>query len=344
MILISSLLFFIGLFSNFFRDSNTILSQILLLFIGFLAYFTLKRVKFTTYQSLWKVLYTLGIIFLCIPFFFPEIRGSHRWILLFGITIQPSELFKPFYILSIASYIADIKKYTLKDFTLYCFYGLLPILLVAKQPDLGSALVYVSVFIGIFFVSPFSLKYLFVLLTLFVTFLPILWKALADYQKQRIFSFIDPTADIKGTGYNAFQALVTTGSGGTLGKGLSSSTLSELQFLPEYHTDFIFASTVERIGLVGGLLILICFGILLFLIYKKTITDYLAYSYFAFGVLFMFLSHIVIHIGMNIGIMPVTGITLPFLSLGGSSLLSFYISLGILNSFAKNKIPKIALH
>ena len=159
----------------------------------------------------------------------------------------------------------------------------------------------------------------------------------AQYQSARILTFVNPLRDIPGTGYNAHQAVIAVGSGGAFGKGVGYGTQSRLRFLPEYQTDFIFAAFAEEWGFVGALLLLILFGLLLARIMALALHGEGNFEMlFSAGVMILFISHILINIGMNIGIMPVTGITLPFMSYGGSHLIVEYGALGIISSMRRN--------
>jgi rod shape determining protein RodA len=210
--------------------------------------------------------------------------------------------------------------------------------MVLKQPDLGNAIVYFSFWIVIIFISGFKVWLVPIIICLTVLFIPLFWRFLKDYQKERIVSFLNPQSDPLGIGYNAIQAMVAVGSGGFWGLGLGRGTQSHLLFLPEYHTDFIFASFSEEFGFIGVLLLIFLYCLILTRIIVIGINSQdkfgLLVSGGIFGVLF---TQFFINVGMNIGLLPITGITLPLVSYGGSSLLSFAILLGIASNIAKNR-------
>ena len=211
-------------------------------------------------------------------------------------------------------------------------YALLIVGLILLQPDFGSAMIAVAVWVGMILLSGISKKHL---LAVFLTAALVagsLWVyVFKDYQKQRIISFVYPMADIQGSGYNAFQSTVAVGSGGLFGKGIGYGTQSRLKFLPEYETDFVFAAFAEEWGFVGILFLFSLYGIVIWRILKFAYHGASNFEIlFASGVAIMFMSHLIVHVGMNIGLLPVTGITLPFMSYGGSHLLLEYMSLGIL--------------
>ena len=208
------------------------------------------------------------------------------------------------------------------------------ILLVLKQPDFGSAMVLVGIWLATTFVSGISRKKIFIMILTGVVIAFAGWFVLAPYQKDRVLSLIHPeTIDPRGAGYNVIQAMIAVGSGGLTGKGIGHGSQSQLNFLPEKHTDFIFASIAEELGLFGDLLVI---GLYLLMFYRMRIIALNAPDNFSYlvvvGIMSMFFVQIFENIGMNIGVMPVTGIPLPFLSYGGSSLIMVLSSIGILNN------------
>lgn len=213
----------------------------------------------------------------------------------------------------------------------------IPFVLIFKQPDLGTSLVYIAMWISMMVMGGFPLPILFGGTAVGVVGFPLIWRILAQYQKDRILTFLDPMMDPRGAGYNAIQAMIAVGSGELFGRGLGLGTQSHLRFLPEYFTDFMFATLVEELGFIGGAVLLLLYTFLLWrLLYsliKGAINNRLAVIY-AIGLLTMLLTQIVINTGMNMGIVPVTGITLPLVSYGGSSLLSIALSFGILWAIA----------
>ncbi|KKP82871.1 MAG: Rod shape-determining protein RodA [Candidatus Moranbacteria bacterium GW2011_GWF2_35_54] len=207
------------------------------------------------------------------------------------------------------------------------------ILLVLLQPDFGSALVLMAILITMLFLSGIEWKYLAVIFCLGLFSLIVIWFLLADYQKNRIINFINPENDPKGSGYNVIQSMVAVGSGGLTGKGLGHGSQSQLNFLPENHTDFIFAVIVEEFGVLGSGVVIILLVIIFYRLKKiaQIAMDNLGYLIVA-GSMAMFFVQVVVNIGMNIGVMPVTGIPLIFLSYGGSSLVVSFMTIGIVNN------------
>ena len=217
-------------------------------------------------------------------------------------------------------------------------YAFIPFFLVFLQPDFGTAMIILLIWFGMILVSGISKKHLFVVIGGGIVIFFLLWTfVFATYQKARISSFLDPLSDIQGTGYNAYQSTIAVGSGQFFGKGVGYGTQSRLQFLPEYETDFIFAAFSEEWGFVGSMIILLCYMLVIWRILGSARRGSSNFeTLFGVGVAVMFFSHIAINVGMNIGLMPVTGITLPFMSQGGSHLLAEFAALGILMSMRKD--------
>jgi rod shape determining protein RodA len=214
-------------------------------------------------------------------------------------------------------------------------------LIIVRQPDLGSALVYLSMWLGLLVLAGIPLKYIIGAISLGGISLPIIYELLHDYQKKRISTFLNPLLDPKGAGYNAIQAMISVGSGQLFGRGFGRGTQSLLRFLPERHTDFIFASFSEEFGLIGSLVLLLIFFFMFLRLLKQAsrkVNEPLAYLYIS-GLFIMLFTHVVINVGMNIGIVPITGITLPFVSAGGSSLITVFIGLGIYVSAIQRQRP-----
>ena len=211
-------------------------------------------------------------------------------------------------------------------------------LLILVQPDFGSALIIGLVWLGMVLVSGIDKKHLAAVFLLAAAGLSFMWVGVfQDYQKDRILSFLRPLEDIQGVGYNAYQSTITVGSGSLWGKGVGYGTQSRLQFLPEYETDFIFAAYAEEWGFIGVLLLFTLFGVVIWRILR--IATHGATNFeilYGLGFAILLMSHIVIHVGMNIGLLPVTGITIPFMSFGGTHLLMTYVGLGILMGMRKD--------
>jgi rod shape determining protein RodA len=212
------------------------------------------------------------------------------------------------------------------------FYAALLAFLVLIQPDFGSAIIIALIWFGMVLVSGISKKHLIAVLLAGALLFGGLWSfAFEDYQKDRIRTFLNPLTDLQGTGYNAYQSTVAVGSGELLGKGVGYGTQSKLKFLPEYETDFIFAAFAEEWGFIGVALIFLLFSMVILRIVYYALHGATNFeSFFAVGVAIFFLAHFVINVGMNIGLLPITGTTVPFLSYGGSHLVTEFAALGIL--------------
>lgn len=277
-----------------------------------------------------------------------SIQGARSWFDLGFFTLQPSDPIKIVFIALLAKYFSR-RHMEIGDFRHIIVSGAYAaplILLILVEPDLGTAAIFSIVWFGMILVSGISKKHLAIILTIAAIAASGLWAfALRDYQRDRIVSFLNPAADIHGAGYNAYQATVAVGSGEMLGKGIGYGTQSKLQFLPEYETDFIFASFAEEWGFIGVLLVLALYGLLLarlLSIAHKAATNFDAL--FTIGVLLLFTAHIFIHAGINLGLLPVTGTTIPFMSYGGSHLIVEFAALGIVASLAKSgrSVPREA--
>lgn len=327
----------LGLLIQLSVAPNLIISQLIFVVLGFILFYLFSQIEIQIYTPLKTILYIGIILGLVLTFIFgTEIRGSTRWIIIGLSRIQPSEITKPFIVVVLAIYFAlpGKKRNKLLKGTLL----LLPLLLlVFKQPDLGNTIIYIAIFLGILV----SEGYLPIVLGgLFATGIltPLIWRLLQEYQQQRIITFLNPGIDPQGTGYNALQAAIAVGSGGLLGKGLGRGTQSHLSFLPEHHTDFVFASFAEEFGFIGASLLIFLYLFLLIRILKSAHqSNSRVGSLVGIGVFSMLFTQIFINIGMNIGLVPITGITLPLLSYGGSSMVSTMISLGIVESLGKTK-------
>ncbi|MFZ2199401.1 MAG: rod shape-determining protein RodA [Microgenomates group bacterium] len=281
--------------------------------------------------------YLLSIILLVTTYFFgSSIRGSTRWIEIGTFQLQAGEFVKPLLVLSFAFFLKLYPPKTLKNILINLLLFAIPTFLIFKQPDLGTALVVSSIWVAQLFVSGFSYWLIGCILAIFAFFAESLPRFLKDYQLKRLETFIDPTRDPLGSGYNVIQSIIAVGSGGILGKGLGHGTQSHLRFLPERHTDFIFASLAEELGIIGSLLVLFCLGSLLYrLLSLATHTRSSSSRLIYLGVFSYLAFQTFVNIGMNIGLAPVTGVTLPLISYGGSSILSIAITLGIVASCAK---------
>ncbi|MGN8832981.1 rod shape-determining protein RodA [Selenomonas montiformis] len=259
--------------------------------------------------------------------------GAQRWISLGPISIQPSEFSKLIMIISLATMLEKRvgELNTLHDLLPVAAYVGVPFLLVLKQPDLGTSLVFMAIFFGMVFVCGINLRLLGGIFGAGIAMMPILWHFLKDYQKMRIMVFMDPNVDPLGSGYHIIQSKIAIGSGMLFGKGLFQGTQSQLNFLPENHTDFIFAVVGEELGFVGVAILLLLYLIVLWrgICIARDASDMFG-RLLAVGITSMLAFHVLVNVGMTLGIMPVTGIPLPFMSYGVSSLTTNILSVAIL--------------
>lgn len=321
----------------FSLDISLFKSQLLFFIIGILAFLFFSQTNYKTIKHYALPIYVISIILLIVVLIIGvETRGSVRWLTFFGFRVQFSEILKPFLAISLSAYLSSKNNYSFKTlFLATCF--LMPVVfLVFLQPDLGNTLIYFMATVMVFIVFGFSFKFFFSGLVLLSIFSPILWGFLHDYQKQRILTFLNPN-DPLGLSYNAIQSVITVGSGMLFGRGLGLGTQSGLRFLPERHTDFIFATLSEELGMIGSILLTMTFTFLLYKIFtifrEQEELFCKTFSAIVFSLIFL---QFFVNIGMNIGILPIVGITLPFVSYGGSSLLSNFIFLGILSAMNRS--------
>lgn len=280
------------------------------------------------------VLYLSTVVLLILVLFLGEITlGAQSRFDLGFFSIQPSDPAKVILIVVLAKYfakrheeIADFKHILVSGLYALVIFGL-----VFIQPDFGTAAILFLVWFGMVLVSGIRLRHLLTVFLLGVGAFALMWQLVfLPYQQERIMTFLNPLADIQGAGYNAYQSTVAIGSGGLFGKGIGYGTQSKLLFLPEFETDFIFAAFAEEWGLVGVLLLFSLFGFLVWQLLQSATSAATNFErLFATGVTILFVAHFFIHIGMNIGLLPVTGTTIPFLSYGGSHLLTEFIAIGM---------------
>ena len=264
------------------------------------------------------------------------VGGAARWIAIGPLTFQFSELAKILMIIVLANYLAarQGKLDSLGSILGACVLVGPPLVLVMLQPDLGTSLVFAAILAGMLWMSGASLKWLFILAAGLIALVPIAWTyILRDYQKQRLLSFLDTNPDIKGAGYQLYQAQIAVGSGGWMGKGLTNGTQAQGDFLPVGTTDFVLAGLAEELGFIGVLVVFTLFFLLLWRILVAGWRSRDAFgTMFAAGMASMVLFQLVVNAGMVMGIMPITGIPLPFVTHGGASLVSMAIGLGIIQS------------
>jgi rod shape determining protein RodA len=275
----------------------------------------------------------------------PVINGAQRWLPMGAWHIQPSELTKPILVLTLARYCAHARRQdaggcTFRRVLMPLALVALPSVLIAKQPDLSTAMI-LPIMLGVMLIVHGMPRRTWVTLCgLGGLALPLLWYLLEDYQRQRLLTLVKPEADLLGAGYHGWQAKIAIGSGRLWGKGLFAGTQSRLQFLPETHTDFIFAVLGEEMGFVGVFCLLVLFGMLLLhgLVIASQARDRCG-MLIATGVVTMLASQIVLNIGMTTGLIPIIGLPLPLMSYGGSSLITTFLCLGLLMNVHRHRFP-----
>ncbi len=317
---------------------NLFPTQVFFYLLGLGLYFLFSRIDYRIYKNLSRHFYVLGVLLLILTLILgSESRGATRWIVIGSFQLQFSEILKPIFVLALASFFSEFRGARFTDYLKALFLSLLPMLLVFKQPDLGTAIVYLSGFALMVFASGASLLFLGASILVALILAPVGWYFLADYQRTRLLSFIAPNFDPQGASYNALQAVITVGSGMMFGKGLGLGTQSQLAFLPEKHTDFIFATLAEEFGFMGGSILLLVYFFLLWRIFSAVTRSHdLFATLILIGLGTFLLTQVFINAGMNLGILPITGITLPLFSYGGSSILATMVSLGITDNVLRS--------
>ena len=284
-------------------------------------------------------LLTIGLLLLVLVIGH-NILGGQRWVTIAGQKFQVSEFAKVLMIVVLAKWFADRHDRIGSPLVLLGALVLLvpPWALVYRQPDLGTSLVFVAIFFGMAFIAGVRLWQLATLVAVGIASFPLVWSFLQGYQRARLTAFLDPYADPQGAGWNIIQSLIAIGSGETMGKGLTAGTQSPLGYLPIAESDFVFAGLAEDLGFVGALILFALFAVLLVAALRIAFRARDPFgTYLAGGVVAMLAFQIVVNVGMAMSLMPVTGIPLPFISHGGSSLLSICLALGMLQSVAMRR-------
>ena len=323
---------------NSFVDENAFFEKQLVWFgIGAASFFILSFIDFRFLRRTVTiaVLYAVTVVALLLLFIFGEIILGAQSRFDFGIfSIQPSDPAKLVLILVLAKYFSrrHIEIARARHILVSGAYALILFIAVFLQPDFGSAIILFCIWFGMVLVAGISKKHLIGIFLIGAISFGLLWSfGFEGYQKDRIRTFLNPLTDLQGAGYNAYQSMVAVGSGQVMGKGIGYGTQSKLEFLPEYETDFIFAAFAEEWGFIGVLILFALFGVVIWRIVKLSLRGASNFEMLVgVGVAILFLSHFTIHVGMNIGLLPVTGITTPFMSYGGSHLITEYAALGIL--------------
>lgn len=321
---------------NMVGGSGEALKQLIYAGIGLILLFLFSTFDYRLLKGYTAFMYIFVLGMLGFLFIYGKtVMGATRWIDFGFFQLQPSEIAKLMMIIIMAKYFSSNHEYMnkFKHIVRSFIFMFIPLILVAMQPDLGTAVVFIVTWLSMVFISNIKKIHTAFIGILGISFLPVIWTFLADYQKQRVLTFMNPTADPKGAGWNISQALIAIGSGRFFGRGLGHGPQSQLNFIPEKHTDFIFAAMAEELGFLG---VAVFLGLFLLIILRGIRTAVnskdLFGMYLATGITAMILFHVFINVGMNIGIMPVTGIPLPLTSYGGTSIIVTLVSVGILES------------
>lgn len=345
-IMLSLFLLVVGLafiYSATYRSLGTsfVYKQMIWMGLGLIAFWVALNIDFRMLGSMAYLFYLLSAVLLVLVLFVGDVRkGAQSWFEFGPLTVQPAEFAKVSVVFMLARYLSEHTQDRSK-FRYLLIAGLLtalPLGLIMIQPDLGSAMVIVPVFLGMMFVAGTRLRYLAGIVTGGLLMLPIGWSFLHEYQRRRLLVFINPNLDPLGAGYNAIQSKIAVGSGGLLGKGWLEGTQSQLRFLPERHSDFIFSVLGEEWGFVGCFVVLLAY-LLLILGGLQIASDSedLFGRFLAAGFIFLIATHVLINTGMTVGVMPITGIPLPLLSYGGSHLIMMMMCLGLLENIHLKK-------
>lgn len=309
--------------------------------ISVLALFTVVWIGYRRLLGYAYVYYWLSVALLLYVMFSGATRlGATRWISLGPFALQPSELAKIAIIMALAHYLGEnvMSRYQIRYFIAAFMMVAFPMALILKQPDLGTALIFLPILFCSLFLWGVHLRYLIITASCSLVSLPVFWTLLKGYQKNRILVFFNPNIDPLGAGYTAIQSKIAVGSGQLTGKGFLQGTQNKLNFLPEHHTDFIFCVIAEEWGFVGVCFFILCFTYLFIKMFRviESTNDQRG-KLMAAGIISMIFFQVFINIGMTIGIMPITGLPLPFVSYGGSSLLTMFVAIGLLISIYKER-------
>jgi len=364
--------------------SSTLYRQMVWIGLGGVAFVLIQYFRVQVFYEYAYILYAVMIISLFLTYFMPSISGSHRWLILGPVRFQPSELGKMILIFTLAKFLSDRRDHSSPVKTVLLAFALstLPAVMVFKQPDLGTAIIYLAITVPMLFWAGIHPYYLFLLISPFISILAafnlfafylwialvvliliynqpklwigvvtvminiasgtlstFIWNHLYPHQKQRILTFLDPMLDPRGAGYQIIQSITAIGSGGFFGKGLGQGTQTHLRFLPVRDTDFIISVLSEELGFMGVLIILLAFfGLAYWIVtYAKFVHNQFS-SLTLVGIISMLFVHMTINMGMTVGWLPVTGLPAPFISYGGSFLVTSIVAIALANNIISNDI------
>ena len=332
-----------GLFVLFSASGQTavmVMKQSIYVAIGLFLMFFISRLDQSVYKSFFMHLFWLGLILLVWVLLFPaEGYKTDRWIDLGFISFQPSEVIRLLLPLAAASYLTrNQKRNTIKDWVVVLVAILSSSFLIFKQPDLGTALIVLASGCIPVFLAGFPLLILMILIMVVIISSPFLWASLTPYMQQRVITLFNPESDLLGAGWNISQSKTAIGSGGFWGKGYLNGTQSQLDFIPESHSDFIFSVIGEEFGFLGIFLLLMLYGIILYRVFKIALNSSTEFSRLAAtSIGFIFLIYIWINISMTVGTLPVVGVPLPLISQGGTSILIHLVAFGFVLSMKRRQ-------
>ena len=332
-----------GLFVLFSASGQTVvmvMKQSIYVAIGLFLMFFISRLDQSVYKSFLMHLFWLGLILLSWVLLFPaEGYKTDRWIDLGFISFQPSEVIRLLLPLAAASYLTrNQKRNTIKDWLVVLVAILSSSFLIFKQPDLGTALIVLASGCIPVFLAGFPLLILIILIMVVIISSPFLWASLTPYMQQRVITLFNPESDLLGAGWNISQSKTAIGSGGFWGKGYLNGTQSQLDFIPESHSDFIFSVIGEEFGFLGIFLLLMLYGIILYRVFKIALNSSTEFSRLAAtSIGFIFLIYIWINVSMTVGTLPVVGVPLPLISQGGTSILIHLVAFGFVLSMKRRQ-------
>lgn len=328
---------------------NTYQRQIIWIALGMVIFQLFSNLNYRRIWDVTNVLYWIMVGLLFLVFMLGIVRlGAQRWLKFAWFNFQPSEAAKLIMVMFLARYFSakSVNDIALKAGSFGLFRALvlpfvfvaIPVLFIVEQPDLGSGAMVFLIFLGMLFLSKIRIRYAFMLLLILGMAVPVVWNHMRDYQKERVMVFLNPNVDPLGAGYTIIQAKIAIGSGGLFGKGWLSGTQSQLHFLPESHTDFVFSTFTEEWGFAGGLVLILLYYLLIrqaIVIAEKT-SDHFG-RLLSLGIALMLGMQIAVNIAMNLGLAPVVGIPLPLMSYGGSSVIVTFAALGMLANINKTR-------
>ena len=324
------------------RSGPLCLRQSLWFVTGIVFMAVIFGIDYRSFSRYAYIFYGVSLALLVIVFIVGDVtRGTQRWLALGWFSFQPSELMKLAAIVALARYFAVNEKegaYGLRELVVPFLMVFVPFVLIMKQPDLGTALILLIIFVSMALFVGVKGKTVMIVATTGILLLPFSWYFLKDYQRERLLAFFDPEGDPLGSGYHILQSIIAVGSGGFFGKGFLKGTQSQLRFLPEHQTDFIFSVFAEEWGFLGSVVVMILYLTLIVwgLKIARQSRDYLG-TLIAFGVTMLLFWEVVINVGMVVGFFPVVGIPLPFMSYGGSSMVVMMMGVGLLMSVSTRR-------